>query len=80
MTLSLPEEVHKIVKKHKEVRWSEVARAAIASHAFKLELMDKIAAKSKLTLSDIEEINEKIKAGLLKRYSECLSFRSIKDI
>ncbi len=28
MPLALPESVHKIVKMHKEIRWSEIARAA----------------------------------------------------
>ncbi len=70
ITLALPESVHNIVKKHKEIRWSEIARAAISSHAAKLEMMDKIAAKSKLTMKDVEEINEKVKEGLFKRYTE----------
>lgn len=70
ITLALPESVHNIVKQHKEIRWSEIARAAISSHAAKLEMMDKIAAKSKLTMNDIEEINEKVKDRLLRRYAE----------
>ena len=70
ITLALPESVHRIVKKHKEIRWSEIARSAISSHAAKLEIMDKIAAKSKLSLKDIEEIDEKVKEGLLRRYAE----------
>lgn len=70
ITLSLPESVHKVVKKHGEIRWSEIARAAISSHAAKLELMDRIAVKSKLSMKDVEEINEKVKEGLLRRYAE----------
>ena len=70
ITLSLPESVHNIVKKHKEIRWSEVARVAISDHARKLEIMDKLASKSKLTLKDVEEINEKVKEGLFRRYAE----------
>lgn len=70
ITLALPESVHRIVKQHKEIRWSEIARAAISSHAAKLEMMDRIASKSKLSLKDIEVINEKIKEGLLRRYAE----------
>ena len=70
ITLSLPESVHNIVKKHKEIRWSEVARAAISDHARKLDAMDKLASKSKLTLKDVEEINKKVKEGLFRRYAE----------
>lgn len=70
ITLSIPEELHRIIKKHNEIRWSEIARRAISKHARKLELMDRIASKSKLTMKDVEEINEKIKEGLSKRYAK----------
>lgn len=68
MTLSLPEEVYSIVKKHNDIKWSEIARRAISEKALKLALLDKLTEKSKLTLKDIEEINEKVKKGLLAKY------------
>ena len=68
MTLSLPEEVYGVVKKHSEIKWSEIARRAISEKAMKLALLDKITSKSKLTLKDVEDINEKVKKGLLARY------------
>ena len=64
MTLSLPEGVYEHMKKHREIRWSEIAREAIILHVKKLAMMEKIASKSKLTMKDIEEINEKVKKGL----------------
>lgn len=64
MTLSLPEDLHEIMMKHREIRWSEIARIAITEQVEKLKLMDKIASKSKLTFKDVEEINEKVKKGL----------------
>jgi hypothetical protein len=64
ITLSIPEEIHIIMKKHREMRWSEVARKAIVEEVKKIELMEKIASKSKLTMKDIEEINEKVKKGI----------------
>ncbi|MEK6818555.1 MAG: hypothetical protein AABY10_01330 [Nanoarchaeota archaeon] len=70
VTLSIPEEVYVIMKKHREMRWSEVARAAIVEQVRKLETMDKIASKSKLTMKDVEEINEKIKKGLYARLKD----------
>ena len=69
MTLSIPGEVYSIVKKHNEIRWSEIARRAIINEAEKLKLIDKIASKSKLTMKDVIEINEKVKKGLLERYT-----------
>jgi len=69
ITLTIPEEIHKLVKKHSEINWSDVVRRTISKEVMKLELMDKITIKSKLTLKDIEEINEEIKKRLYKRYA-----------
>ncbi len=68
MTLAVPEELNKVMKQHSEIKWSEIARKAMWAHAKKLELMEKLVAGSKLTEKDAEEIGEKIKAGLHKRY------------
>ena len=62
ITLSLPEELQGVIKKHPEIRWSEVARQAITDFAKKLEIMEKIARKSKLTEKDALEIANKIKS------------------
>ena len=70
ITLSIPEELHKIVKKHSEIKWSEVARRAMWEQAKKLQLMDKLVEKSKFTEEDVEELDHKIKAGLLKKFSK----------
>ena len=43
MTLSIPEELHQIIKKYTEIRWSEVARQAMWTQARKLDLMDTIS-------------------------------------
>ncbi len=39
ITLAVPEKIHKLMKKHSEIRWSEVARQAIERLAMKLELL-----------------------------------------
>ncbi|MFA5246279.1 MAG: hypothetical protein WC408_00125 [Candidatus Micrarchaeia archaeon] len=70
VTLSVSDELFKAMSRHKEIRWSEVARVAIAGKVEKLEMMDKIASKSKLTMKDVEEINEKIKAGMRRALDE----------
>ncbi len=69
MTLSIPTELHDIVKQHTEIKWSEVARRAMWIQARKLSLMDRLAGKSKLSEKDIEELDHKIKAGLFKRFA-----------
>ena len=68
ITLSLPEEIYKMMKKHTQIRWSEVARKAILEEVKKLALMEKITSKSKLTFKDVEEIDKKIKKGLYQSF------------
>ncbi len=70
ITLSLPSDLHKFVKKHNEINWSEIARRAISTQAKKIQLMEKLVENSDFTEKDIEELDKKIKAGLLKRFSE----------
>ncbi len=61
ITLSLPDELQERMRKHSEIRWSEVVRKSIADKLELLEVMDKIARKSKMTKSDVDEISRKIK-------------------
>lgn len=68
MTLAVPEDLHEIMRKHNEIKWSEIARQALWDHARKLELMDKLLSKSKLTEEDAERIGHKIKHGIAKRH------------
>ncbi len=70
ITLSLPSELHKFVKKHNEINWSEIARRAIFTQVKKIQLMEKLVENSKFKEEDIEELDKKIKEGLLKRFSE----------
>ena len=68
MTLAVPQELHEIMKKHSEVKWSEVARKALWDHARKLELLDKLVEKSKLTEKDVEELDKIVKKAIAERY------------
>jgi hypothetical protein len=68
MTLAVPDQLMAVMKKHKEIKWSAVAREALAEKANELELMDKILAKSKLTEKDARDIGRKIKEGIAKRH------------
>ena len=69
MTLALPEDIYHIVKEHNEIRWSEIARRAIANYAKRLALLDALTADSELTEEDIMELDEKIKEGIYKHYA-----------
>lgn len=68
MTLAIPEDLHKIMKKHSEIKWSEVARQAIWTQARKLELMDSLLSKSELTEKDALTLGRKIKQGIAKQH------------
>lgn len=68
MTLAIPEGLHKIIRKHSEIKWSEVARKAMWNHARKLELMDELLSKSELREEDAERIGHKIKHEIAKKH------------
>ncbi len=70
MTLSIPEELHKKMAKFSEIRWSEVARKSIEQRVNDLEVMDKIASKSKLTKKDVAELSKKINRAAATRFNE----------
>jgi len=69
MTLSIPEELHKEMNIHSEIRWSDVARQAFERKVRELHWMDKVLEKSSLTERDAEEIGHKIKREVRKRFN-----------
>ena len=68
ITLAVPESLHKKMRQHPEVKWSEVVRRVLAEKIRDLELMDRLTAKSVLTDGDVAELDHLLKEALLKRY------------
>ena len=68
MTLAVPEDLKRLMEKHRDIKWSEVARQALWMKAQKIELADKLLSKSELTEEDAESIGRKIKRGIAKRH------------
>ncbi len=68
MTLSVPEELHKEMNAHSEIKWSEIARQAFDNKIKELHWMDVLLSKSRLTEEDAEEIGHKIKKEIRKRF------------
>lgn len=68
LTLAIPDQTFKEMKKFNEIRWSAVARQAIIEKLEVLNLANKIANKSKLTEKDIKEFSKKIKSAATKRF------------
>ena len=67
MTLTIPEEMYKEMKKHNELKWSDIARQAFKKKLQEIKWMDKILLKSKMTEDDAEIIGHKIKHEIRKR-------------
>ena len=60
LTLSIPDELHERMKRHSEIRWSEIVRRTITQKIEVLDVLDNIASKSKLTKKDIDALSHKI--------------------
>ena len=67
ITLSMPNDVHKKMKQHSEIKWSEVARKAIIQKIEQMETIEKITSKSELSEKDAREISEKINSEVAKK-------------
>jgi predicted CopG family antitoxin len=67
VTISVPEDLHRRMKEHDEVSWSATIRNVIEQKLRDIELMDKLANKSKLTEEDVRELAEKIDRTAAKK-------------
>ena len=68
LTLSVPDDLYEEMKKHPEIRWSEVARQALAKKLDDLRRLDALLRSSKLTDQDVEEIATSVKDGVWKKH------------
>ncbi len=67
VTLSVPEDLHREMRAHPEVRWAEVARRAFRDHLDKLELYDHLLRTSKLTQADAARLGRGIRQSAASR-------------
>jgi len=70
VTFAVPEELHEIMRRHPEIKWSEIARKAMWEYARKLDLMERITSESRLSEKDVLELDKKVKAGLRRKYED----------
>ena len=68
MTLAIPDDLMEVIRKHKEIKWSEVARRALTDKANELKLMDQILYRSTLTERDAIEIGKIINKKISQRH------------
>lgn len=65
--VAIPEDLKKVMSRHKSVDWSGIAGEAIRKAAAELELLNVIASESKLTEKDAVELGRKVKKGMWER-------------
>lgn len=68
MTFTVPEPVKKRAQARRDVNWSAVVTQAIEERLDALELADRIAAKSKLTPADVDELAALIDDAMARAY------------
>jgi hypothetical protein len=68
VTLAVPKELHEEMRKHPEVRWSEVARLAFQREVRRLHVIDRLLANSRLTEEDAVDIGRKIRRSAARRH------------
>jgi len=68
ITLTVPDDLHRMMKRHPEVKWSEVVRRILSQKVRDLEAMDRITSRSVLTAKDVDEFDHILKEALLRRY------------
>ncbi|MCJ7506215.1 hypothetical protein MUP05_07095 [Candidatus Bathyarchaeota archaeon] len=69
ITLSIPEQLHEKMRRHTELKWSDIARQAFEKKLREIELMEGLLSKSELTEEDAERIGHAIKAKARKRFT-----------
>ena len=45
VTLSVPEKLYKIMREHKEIRWSEIVRRALWDYVYEMQRKEKIVSE-----------------------------------
>ena len=68
LTLSIPDDLYEEMKKHPEIRWSEVARQAVWRKLEDLRRLDELLARSRLTEDDVAELGRQVKEAVWKRH------------
>ena len=68
MTLSIDEQTRKRMRRHPQIKWSEVARSAIRRQLDDIEEAERIASHSMLTEKDVRQIAGRADREMLKHF------------
>jgi len=55
MTLAIPDKLHKFMKEHKEIRWTEIVRRSLWDYVYKMQRMEKREAERESDNESVEE-------------------------
>jgi len=69
ITLSVSDKLHDRMRKHPDLKWTEIARKAFERKLQEVELVETILEKSMFTEQDADRIAHKIKAEIRKRFA-----------
>ena len=64
VTIAVPDELKKLLDKHPEMNWSEVARQAWWQKARELELFNKLTKSNNVSDKNVLELAKTIKKGM----------------
>jgi len=70
--LKIPESLLERMKKHPEIKWDTIAQSALERYIEKIEITERIASGSKLTIDDVEEISNEITKRSWQKHKEYL--------
>jgi len=70
LTFEIPIDIKDIVQKHTEIDWDKIVSDTLWNYAKKIKLLESVTAKSRLTESDVDDLDHEIKAALSKRYQK----------
>ena len=57
ITLSVPEKLYKIMKEHKEIRWTTIVRRALWDYVYEMERKEKIVLNHDSKENDTKQQN-----------------------
>ncbi|HKZ63079.1 MAG TPA: hypothetical protein VJ400_01415 [Thermoplasmata archaeon] len=68
LTLRVPDSLYEELRRHPEIRWSEVARQALVRKLEDLRRLDELLAGSTLGRRDVEAVSGRVKKAVWTRH------------
>lgn len=67
MTLAVPEELHREMRRHPEIKWAEVVRRALAREVDRLRVYDRLLSGSEMTEREAVLLGRRINRAASRR-------------